>query len=93
MDCLPIHQFCLNFLLTSKTYLKSAHPVQLSIANRDFPLPFEPESVVRLVCTNHKAQIMLLHSGLHWYVLGASPRCCALFARLLAPIVVHNIDG
>ena len=37
MDCLPIIQFSLDFILRSKTYLKE-HPSSASIANRDFPL-------------------------------------------------------
>ena len=61
MDCPPIPQFCLNFLLRSKSYLKE-RPPSASIANRDFPLS---KYVVRLVYTHYKVQIMLLHSGLH----------------------------
>ena len=34
LDCLPIPQFCLDFLLRSKTYLKE-HPPSASIANRE----------------------------------------------------------
>ena len=37
MDCPPIPQFCLGFLLRSKTYLKQ-FPPSASIASRDFPL-------------------------------------------------------
>ena len=37
MDCLPIPQFCLDFLLRSKTYSKE-YPRSTSTANRDFPL-------------------------------------------------------
>ena len=35
MDCPPIPQFCLDFLLRSKTYLRECPP-GTSIANRDF---------------------------------------------------------
>ena len=35
MDCPPIPQFCLDFLLRSKTYSKECPP-SVSIANRDF---------------------------------------------------------
>ena len=37
MDCLPISQFSLNFLLTSKTYLKDGPP-SAGIVNRNFQL-------------------------------------------------------
>ena len=37
MDCPPTPQFCLDFLLRSKTYLKECPP-SASIANREFPL-------------------------------------------------------
>ena len=63
MDCPPIPQFCLDFLLKSKTYLKE-RPPSASIANRDFSLSSKPEYVVRLVYTHYKLQIVLLHSGL-----------------------------
>ena len=63
MDCPPIPQFFLNFLLRSKTYLKE-HPPSASVANRDFPLSSKPEDVVRLVYTHYKVQITQLHSGL-----------------------------
>ena len=79
MDCLPIPQFCLDFLLRCKTNLKECPP-STSIANRDFPLPSRPEHVVRLVHTQYKVQIMLLLNGLQ--VL--SPQCHTLFAPLLA---------
>ena len=59
MDCPPIPQFSLNFLLRSKTYLKE-RPPSTSITN--FPLSSKPEHI--LVYT-HTVQIMLLHSGLH----------------------------
>ena len=43
MDCPPIPQFCLNFLLRSKTYLNEHPPTcSTSIANRDFPLSSKP---------------------------------------------------
>ena len=57
-------QFCLNFLLRSKTYLKE-RPPSASIANREFPLSNKPEDVVGLVYTHYKVQIAQLHSGLH----------------------------
>ena len=63
MDCPPIPQFFLNFLLRSKTYLKE-RPPSASVANRDFPLSSKPEDVVRLVYTHYKVQITQLHSGL-----------------------------
>ena len=44
MDFLPTPQFCNDFLLRSKTFLKE-RPPSTSIA--DFPLSSEPESVVR----------------------------------------------
>ena len=53
MDCLPIPQFSLDFLLRSKTYLKE-HPPSASITNRDFSLSSKPEYVVRLVYTHYK---------------------------------------
>ena len=59
MDCPPIPQFCLDFLLRSKTYLKECPP-STSIA--DFPLSSKPEYVVRLLYPYYKVQIMLLHS-------------------------------
>ena len=71
MDCLPIPQFCLNFLLRSKTYLKGAHLAQA----------LQMGTVVRLVYTHCKVQIMLLYSGLHKYQV-LSPQCHALFAQL-----------
>ena len=77
-----IPQFCLDFLLRSKSYLKE-RPPSTSIANRDFPLSSKPESVVRLVYTHYKVQILLLPSGLHYYKV-LNPRCHALFAPLLA---------
>ena len=63
MDCPPIPQFFLNFLLRSKTYLKE-RPRSASVANRDFPLSSKPEDVVRVVYTHYKVQITQLHSGL-----------------------------
>ena len=54
---------CLDFLLRSKTYLKE-RPLSPSIVNRDFPLSSKPESVVSLVYTHCKVQIVLLLSGL-----------------------------
>ena len=36
MDCPPIPQFCLNYLLSSKTDLEE-HPFSASVVNRDFP--------------------------------------------------------
>ena len=63
MDCLPIPQSCLNFLLRSKTYLKE-HPPS---ANRDFPLSSKSKHVVRLVYAHYKVQIMLLLCDLHSY--------------------------
>ena len=63
MDCPPIPQFFLNFLLRSKTYLKERQP-STSIANRDFPLSSKPEDVVRVVYTHYKVQITQLHRGL-----------------------------
>ena len=48
MDYPPIPQFCLDFLLRSKGYLKE-HPPSVSFANRNFPLSSKPEYVVRLV--------------------------------------------
>ena len=56
MDCPPTPQFCLNFLLRSKTYLKECPP-RASIVNREFPLSVKPEGVVRLVYTHYKVQI------------------------------------
>ena len=70
MDCPPIPQFFLNFLLRSKTYLKERPPCA-SVANRDFPLSSTLttssgllEDVVRMVYTHYKVQITQLHSGL-----------------------------
>ena len=63
MDCPPIPQFFLNFLLRSKTYLKE-RPPSASVANRDFPLSSKPEDVMRVVYTHYKVQITQLHSGL-----------------------------
>ena len=63
MDCPPIPQFFLNFLLRSKTYLKE-RTHSASVANRDFPLSSKREDVVRLVYTHYKVQITQLHSGL-----------------------------
>ena len=63
MDCPPIPQFFLNFLLRSKTYLKE-RPPSASVAKRDFPLSSKPEDVVRVVYTHYKVQITQLHSGL-----------------------------
>ena len=60
MDCLPIPQFCLNFLLRYKTYLKES-PHSISIANREVALSDKLVDVVRLVYM----QITKLHSGLH----------------------------
>ena len=56
MDCPPIPQFCLNFLLRTKTYLKECPP-STSVTNRQFPLSSKPEDVVRLVYTHYKVQI------------------------------------
>ena len=53
MDCSPIPQFWLNFLLRSKTYLKECPP-SASIANREFPLSNKPEDVVRLAYTHYE---------------------------------------
>ena len=50
MDCPPIPQFSLDFLLRSKPYLKE-RPPSASIANREFPLSSLLEDVVRLVYT------------------------------------------
>ena len=61
MDCPPIPQFCLDFLLRSKIYSKECPP-GTSIANRDFPLSSKHEHVVKL---HYKVQVMLLHSSLH----------------------------
>ena len=63
MDCPPIPQFFLNFLLRSKTYLKE-RPPSASVANREFPLSSKPEDMVRLVYTHYKVQITQLHCGL-----------------------------
>ena len=60
----PAPEFCLDFLLRSKTYLKE-HLSSTSVANRDFPLSSKPEDVMRLVYTHYKVQITLLHSGLN----------------------------
>ena len=56
MDCLPIPQFSLDFLLGSKTYLKECPP------NREFPLL---KDVVKLVYTHYKVQVAQLHGGLY----------------------------
>ena len=45
MDRPPIPQFCLDFLLRSKTYLKELPP-STTVANGDFPLSSKPEHVV-----------------------------------------------
>ena len=58
MDCPPIPQFCHDFLLRSKTYLKECPP-SASVENTDFPLSSKPEHVVRLVYMHCKVQIML----------------------------------
>ena len=55
-------QFCINFLLRSKTYMKE-HPPSAGTINRDFQLSSKLH-VVALVYT-YKVQITLLHSGLH----------------------------
>ena len=52
MDCPPISQFCLGFLLRSKIYLKECLP-SANIANREFTLSNKPEDVVRLVYTHY----------------------------------------
>ena len=54
MDCPPIPQFSLDFLLRSKTHLKE-HPPSASIANREFPLSNKLKNVVRLVYAHYKA--------------------------------------
>ena len=64
MDCLPIPQFCPDFLLRSKTYPKE-RPPGASFANRDFPQSSKLEDVIRQVYTHYEVQITLLHSGLH----------------------------
>ena len=64
MDCPPIPQFCLNFLLRSKTYLKECLPSAI-IANREFPPSNKLDDLVRLVYTHYKVQITQLHGGLH----------------------------
>ena len=51
MDDPLIPQFCLDFLLRSKTYLKE-RPPSTRIASWDFPLSSKPENVVRLVYTH-----------------------------------------
>ena len=56
MDCPPIPQSCLDFLLRSKTYLKE-HPLSASFINKEFPLSSKPKDVVRLVYTHYKVQI------------------------------------
>ena len=53
-------QYCLEFLLRSKTRLKE-HPPIITIANSDS----KPEHRVRLICTHYQVQITLLHSGIH----------------------------
>ena len=69
MDCLPIPQFCLDFLLRSKTYLKECPP-SASLANRDFPLSSRPEHVLRLVYTHYKVQIMVPNCATaQWFTL------------------------
>ena len=50
MDCLPIPQFSLDFLLRSETYLKE-RPPSVSIA---FQLSNKVQDVVRLVYTHYK---------------------------------------
>ena len=60
MDCLPIPQFCLDFLLRSKTCLNE-RPPSATVANGDFPLSSKSEHVV--YTSLYKVQIMLLHSG------------------------------
>ena len=65
----PPPQFCLEFLLRSRTYLKERPPTytySASIANRDFPLSSKHEDVVRMVYTHYKVQNMLLHK---WFTL------------------------
>ena len=64
MDCPPIPQFSLDFLLRSKPYLKERSP-SASIANREFPLSSLLEDVVRLVYTHYKLQLTQLQGGLH----------------------------
>ena len=63
MDCPPIPQFCLSFLLK----LLDRVPPSASIANRDFLLSSKPEyyGEAGLQVKHYKVQIMLLHSGLH----------------------------
>ena len=65
MDCPPIPQFCLDFLLRPKTYLKE-RPSSGSIANRDFQLPCRPEHVMRLVYTHYKVQN---YAAAQWFTL------------------------
>ena len=55
MDCLPIPQFSLDFLLRSKSDLKGC-PLSANIANREFPLSNKLKNVVRLVYTHSKVQ-------------------------------------
>ena len=64
MECLPIPQFSLDFILRSKTYLKEYPPIA-NITNKEFPLSRKLEDVVSQVYTHYKVQTTLLHSGLH----------------------------
>ena len=67
MECPPIPQFSLDFLLKSKTYLKE-RPPSASIVNREFPLSsLHAEDVVRLVYTHYKLQIIL--AAAQWFTL------------------------
>ncbi len=59
MDCPPIPQFSIEFLLRSDTYLKE-RPAGTSIANREFPLP---EDVVRLTLQG------AVYTAVQWFTL------------------------
>ena len=63
MDCLQMPQFCLNFLLRSKIYLKE-HPPSVNNTNREFPLSDKLEDMVRLVCTHYKVQITVVYTSI-----------------------------
>ena len=66
MDCLPTPQFCLDFLLRSKTYWKE-HPPSSSIANRAFPLL--SKDVVHETGLHALKRANYMYTALQWFIL------------------------
>ena len=90
MKCPPIPQFSLDFLLRSKTYLKTS----ASIANREFPLSNLIEDVVRVFYTHYISTSYKLHCCT---VVYTSARCLAhhvtQYMHCFMGFVVHSIDA